>query len=44
MILVGKRKHCQNEHPVDFSSKKLMRYRELCIDAQNPKSTQILPE
>jgi hypothetical protein len=24
------------EHPVEFSSKKLMRYRELCIDAQNP--------
>jgi hypothetical protein len=24
------------EHPVEFSSKKLMRYRGLCIDAQNP--------
>jgi hypothetical protein len=33
----GKRKHCLYEHPVGSSSKKLMRYQELCIDAQNPK-------
>jgi hypothetical protein len=31
----GKRKHCLYEHPVEFSSKKLTRYRELCIDAKN---------
>jgi hypothetical protein len=27
------------DHPVEFSSKKLMRYRELCIDAQNPSKS-----
>jgi hypothetical protein len=32
----GKRKHCLYEHPVEFPSKKLMRYQECCIDAQNP--------
>jgi hypothetical protein len=32
----GKRKHCLYEHHVEISSEKLMRYRELCIDAQNP--------
>jgi hypothetical protein len=37
----GKREHClyDYEHPLEFSSKKLMRYRELCIDmidAENP--------
>jgi hypothetical protein len=32
----GKWKHCLYEHPVEFSSKKLMRYQKLCIDAQNP--------
>jgi hypothetical protein len=35
----GKRKHCLYEHPVEFSSATLMRYRELCIDAQNPSKS-----
>jgi hypothetical protein len=37
--ILEKRKHCLYiEHPVEFSSKKLMRYRELCIDAQHPSN------
>jgi hypothetical protein len=35
----GKIKHCLYEHTVEFSSEKLMRYRELCIDAQNPSKS-----
>jgi hypothetical protein len=37
----GKRKHCLYEHPVEFSSEKLMRYREPCIDAQNPSRISV---
>jgi hypothetical protein len=35
-----KRKYCLYEHPVvQSSSEELMRYRELCIDAQNHSKT-----